>query len=496
MEAGNAELSPKVYTGLNEQHSASWIEKGWGEQSSPEFPEKLRKLDIDERITNIVSECINRGEKTVNVIDIGSGSEGYFIKSFLNKEEYSKLHQLLENHAGITLHIIGITGNEGGKEQGLVLSKDESDTPGAEGAGKNKVLVENYGYTITKAQTLGKFLSDKGITAINAGFSTFGIGYFTPNNFEQCLTDVADHLAPGGEFYGISWDAVPAGSTRGLLGLFSMHSTLRPEHPLNKVFGGFSSNKEFERFYAQSPEDQISEHLGAIDFELSRGFITPEQAKYILTKRDVLPIPAFVRSFQLYTSLNEQGEVMKYLGRYLNSYPWVSKVDWVGKEDLFDRITHARTDDYVSNKEKPQEPRRHLFGIKWPQRGRKTYYENMRVVEDGVWAFIEKRFAADMRQKTAEEKKKFDQKIANLNWTEVKEEIKKLDPRTVARFWDWDRMLRDMEELFIDKQAQKTTDSKQASINKIAQWEGFTVYTSRHTEAAGLNVYIGRKQVP
>ena len=68
MESSDA---PHIYVGLNEQHNTKWVEKGWKEWSSPEFPEELKELNIDQAITNIVKETIEKikaFEDSINTI--------------------------------------------------------------------------------------------------------------------------------------------------------------------------------------------------------------------------------------------------------------------------------------------------------------------------------------------------------------------------------------------------------------------------------------------
>lgn len=488
--------APQIYVGLNEQHNPKWVEKGWKEQNSPEFPEELQELNIDQTITNIVKETIERGGNEVVVLDVGSGSEGYVVKAFADKEQFPELHKLLGESSGVTLRVIGVTAASRETNQGTLLSKDETEIPNQERQ-SSKIVTENYAYTITKAHTLDKFLASKYTPKIKLAFSTFGVGYLTPANFDQCLTDVADNLADGGKFYGISWDAVPAGATRGYFGLHHMATRPEPDNPVNKVFGGLSSNAEFNRFYGQEPEKQVDEFLGAIEFMLTKRVITFDQAKDLLTKRDVLPTPAFVREFHTYSTEKQQNDVLNKIKKYASHQTWLSEFDWDKKSDLIDAMKKAQHKDYEKHKDDPEPtPRKSLIPEKWLKRFKKTSsrYDQERDLEIKVWNYIEKNYAEPSREVVVKQKSELDKKImAQQSWEDVVTAIKSLDQKTVAGFWDWNRIMRDCEQLFIDRQADKTTNFKVSTIEGLSKRPDLNVYYSKFTGSHGQNLYIGKK---
>jgi hypothetical protein len=126
-------------------------------QTSEEFPEQLRDLHLDDKISEILAEEISRGNSEIVIFDIGSGRDGIIIKSFLKSDEFPKLHKLLAEHSGINVRIVGVTGASNGQTQGQLLEKAEQEFDG-EQAQKSNITVENYGYTITKANTLKSFM--------------------------------------------------------------------------------------------------------------------------------------------------------------------------------------------------------------------------------------------------------------------------------------------------------------------------------------------------
>lgn len=492
METSDA---PNIYVGLNEQHNPKWVEKGWKEQSTPEFPEEIRELNIDLAITNAVKEVIEKGGTEVTVLDVGSGSEGYVVKSFSDKEQFPELHKILSENSGITLRVVGVTA-AGKENQGTLLAKNETEITGEQN-NASKVITENYAYTITKAFTLEKFLTGKYVPKINLAFSTFGVGYLTPSNFDQCLTDVSNNLADGGKFYGISWDAVPAGATKGYFGTFSMAGEPSLNNPLNKVFGGFSSNAEFKRFYSQEPAKQVDDHLNAIEFMVTKGFISLDQAKDLLTKREALPIPAFVRKFHTYSNEKQQTDVVNKVKRYASSEKWLSKFDWDKKSDLLDAISNAQRTYYQEHKDDPEPtPKKSLIPEKWLKRFRKhkSTYDQERDLEIKVWKYIEVNYAEPHRKKVVAQKEDLNKKIQDQqSWEGIVATIKSADQQSVASFWDWNGILRDSEQIFIDRQANKTTSYKEATIDKLSKRPDLNVYYSKFPKSHGLNVYIGKK---
>lgn len=479
--------APRIYTGLNEQHGIPWIEKGWRVQSSEEFPEVLQNLRIDDRISEIVREEISKSNKEIVVFDIGSGRDGILVKSFLNFNSFPKLHKILTEIPGIKVRVVGVTGADKEEFQGKLLEKNEQEF-GEYLSEKSKIITENYAYTITKAHTLKNFMDMVDVGPVNASFSTFGVGYFTPANFEQCIGDLVDKLADGGEFYGISWDAVPAGAMRSPFGgTFVMSGSLPEKHPLHKALGGFSSNESFRRFYEQTPEKQVESHLAEIEYGLKSGLFSIGQVRELLVKTKILPMPAFVRDVHRYTDKNQQQKISNHIKLLSWLYPSLSNFRWDGKTPLFDEIRSLRDEQFKKSIE--------LGGTGTDdKKKRKVSYKDAEKAERKVWDYIEKKFSSRKRNEVSEQKEKFDKTTIDAGWDDIKKNIKNLNPETVAQFWDWDVILWKLQQLIIDKQAKKTTEMKQAVLDRLAHQANLTVHTSRLPDGYGLNLYI-KKQV-
>lgn len=406
-EGENRYEPPRIYTGLSEQHGVSWIEKGWNVQTSEEFPEQLRDLHLDDKISEILTEQISKGNKEIVIFDIGSGKDGILIKSFLKADEFPKLHKLLGEQSGFNVRIVGVTGASEGQTQGQLLEKAEQEF-GGEQTQKSNITVENYGYTITKAHTLKSFMEMAKVESINASFSTFGVGYLTPANFEQCITDLVDKLADGGEFYGISWDAVPAGAIRSPFGgTFVMSGDLPENHPLHKVFGGFSSNESFRKFYEQTPRMQVESHLSAIEYGLKSGLISIDQARNLLSKTNVLPIPAFVREIHRYTSDKQQQSIRSHIKLLSWIYPTLNGFNWDGKTPIFDEIREFRDKQFRESIDSVSVDINH-------KKKRKSSYKDSEKAEHKVWEYIEKKFSTHFRDEVVRQKEQFDNTIKTL----------------------------------------------------------------------------------
>jgi len=322
------------------------------------------------------------------------------------------------------------------------------------------------------------------VESVNASFSTFGVGYLTPANFEQCITDLADKLADGGEFYGISWDAVPAGAIRSPFGgTFVMSGDLPESHPLHKVFGGFSSNESFRKFYEQTPKIQVESHLSAIEYGLKSGLISIDQARNLLSKTNVLPIPAFVREIHKYTSDKQQQSIRNHIILLSWIYPTLNGFNWDGKTPIFDEIREFRDKQFRESIDSFSVDINH-------KKKRKSSYKDAEKAEHKVWEYIEKKFSTQFRDEVVRQKELFDNTINNASWEDIKKNTLELNTDTVARFWDWHSVLWKLQQLVVDKQAAKTTEMKLTAIDRLSKQNNLTVHTSRLPEGHGLNLYI------
>lgn len=490
-----AKIAPKVYLGLNEQHDVDWIERGWKIQSSPDFPEVYRELHVDDCITEIVAENIKRGNKNITVLDIGSGSEGFFIKSFAEKQQFPKLHNLLENTTGLNLRVVGLTGAKEGDIQGLPITQDEI-IKNSNGSDISKISIENYGYTITRFHTLNNFLSDKNIQNINLAFSTFGIGYFTPNNFDQCLVNVADNLAPEGRFYGITWDAVPAGYVRsGFLDMVHLPwINYKKEHPLEVMFVSKSAGEQ-KQFSDLLSKDQVATYLNAFDFAISKKLVSVEQVKKLFLKNDILPISEFIDKNAIYTTEIQKEKIKKVIAYLAKTYPWINDIDWSKNNGLFDPIQLAFYHAMISNGEYQIGKKHDLFSkFNMFKHQKSHFFDEGKKVKDILFKYIKIKFASSVRNKSIKAKEEFNTKISNLDWLEIKSEIARQNQDMVANFWDWDGITSDFRNILLEQQRSKTTESKVSTIDQLSQREDLKIYSSRiidrTTNNHGLNILV------
>lgn len=167
------------------------------------------------------------------------------------------------------IRVVGVTAARSDETPGSLLKKSIK---------KGHVKTEIYAYTITRGSPLAKLLDQLGINEIGLAFSTFGLAYFTPSNFRQCLVDVGERLIVNGGFYGISYNYVPAGLKVSSDGFFYFDPLIKPEHPLSKVFGLFFDEKEYKKFRYLPPIEKRDSYIKTIDFCIKRGLISERKA--------------------------------------------------------------------------------------------------------------------------------------------------------------------------------------------------------------------------
>lgn len=275
------------------------------------MPKEIRELDIDDHLTSLAEEAIKAGRKSLTILDIGSGPLGAFVFTFAQEKEYPKLHAFIKHNPGFNIRVLGITAAHGEQINGQLLKGDKIDFEN-----KSKILIENYAYTVTRAGTIAKFLRDKlgenlsdteyeerkkgGL--IDVAFSTYGMGYFTPQNFNQALRDTVNSLYPNGTFFCSGYDIVPAG--------FELGSLLINRNPESFLTYARDVGFDMTKVKDLSPEKKSHVFASMCSYLLSRGIVDIPTIQGII--KDETKTDPFKSEEERENHIDKFNEVSKY----------------------------------------------------------------------------------------------------------------------------------------------------------------------------------------
>lgn len=298
-----------------------------------EFPRELQNIDFDQRVAAVIEAKAQAGKNEVVILDIGSGEPGSLVFSFQNTTMWPQLYASLEKYSGIRVSIIGITGAMKNQSQGTESSRQEKVLDNT-----SRVLSKNYIYTITSHHTLSKFLKEIHTTTVDVCFSTFAIGYMTPNNFRICVKELVDHLSHRGEFFGIVYDYVPAGYQRSDMGSIDSPPTQLPEnHPLKMVFDPHFTDREFFEYESLPSKEKAVRFVATLRVSVNSGVITVGELLTILKNRRVINSNLVYRHIDSISNQDEYSFFLKLVSDVLRSHRYLTADNWFGLRDLLFR---------------------------------------------------------------------------------------------------------------------------------------------------------------
>ena len=267
---------------------------------------------MDQHLVDLANGAIEMGKNEIIFADICSGKDGNLLRSLTQERNFPKLHALMKAKPGMTLRAVGLTSADG-KEQSTKIFKEEVSFTESQSVPSSKIVVENYAYTVTKNQRIKIFLDNIGVDRLDMCMSTYGLGYFTPANFEQAVTDLADKLSSGGEIFIAECDAVPAGAIRLHARQFGLNfNNLSEKHKLRRLFGSLT-NDEYDRFYNLSPEEQVKQYLDFTEKCLEQGYISLDQVKQVMLDIRVMPVHVFAGGVDAYISTDGRKKIESWL---------------------------------------------------------------------------------------------------------------------------------------------------------------------------------------
>jgi hypothetical protein len=170
---------------------------------------------FDSLVRTQLENAQKAGVKTVNVVDIGSGTGNLFVSALKDnslKDYFIKTKEFLSNNPEFNVRLIGITDPEGIEDvggkvstNGVVLVNDSRLTE------NGRISAVNYSYTIDSTHSLKDFLQQRGIEQTHLLLATRSLMYFRPHAFRRTFDEAAKALYVGGRFivhgYADGWGA-------------------------------------------------------------------------------------------------------------------------------------------------------------------------------------------------------------------------------------------------------------------------------------------------
>lgn len=204
----------RIYTGIESEgvRGKEAVEQMFNEGMSLGYDtENLPQLNVDQLLVDLCDKAVKDNKNKIRVLDFGSGKNGTFICSFAERKDFPLLHTFLENHPKFQVEVIGFTSTNSHKQGEIIKHSNLTvSTP-------DQISVTNYSYTVTRNQTVKKFL-DQSLNHHNQQFelifATWSLGYLTPTNFAQALEDLINSLEAGGRLYCTEYHAVDPGIER------------------------------------------------------------------------------------------------------------------------------------------------------------------------------------------------------------------------------------------------------------------------------------------
>jgi len=523
MSETNPERAPTIYTGLEDpshtRREKADIEAGWSIQTeATNFPEKLLTVDLDRRLADLIEQTKVAEKQELVVLDIGSGPVGSLINSFQDAEQWPLVHHALLLKPGLNLRAVGITSAQTGRQQGELLATQRISLTEADDS--SQLTSQNYAYTITQKHRLAKFLESQGVPSLDLCLSTFGIGYFTPGNFESCLNDLADHLSPSGEFFGISWDWVPAGFKRNSwAGLLQLEANLPVNHPLKLVFDRALDGLEYYADQALSPESKRDRHLAALTFCVDKGLITETEACDLIVQLRPRNANFIYYHLDEIASAQELDLFKKVLARVIKFHPFLNAENWqrlealvqnwrqeakskqlkAGEQD-FSQLSKFRRQ--VAQELQPTLDKLLKQTLSISQQLKRLISQSfttlatvgLEEVDEAIHDLRSKVMSQSMGKVTtpiadevAAKTQAIITRLPELSWLEAVDYLASQDSFLVGEIWDWESVDQGLEQLIIEKTRQKTTQAKIEAIDRLAARKDVVCHWNKG------NIYLGKR---
>jgi len=169
-------------------------ERLWNKQ--PPFPGTFDKL-----VSAQVEKTIGSQRDKVVVVDLGSGDGTLFydaINDQVSGSEMTRTRELLSQNPNMKVRMVGL--DDAPSEEVFLKGISIQDYDGCHTF--SQVTAENVYYSLTRNQTLGKFLESLKIPKVDLILGTSFFQSLEPVLFEQVLRDAVKALRSGGVLYG------------------------------------------------------------------------------------------------------------------------------------------------------------------------------------------------------------------------------------------------------------------------------------------------------
>ncbi len=167
---------------------------------------KLGLGSIDSLLSEQLAVAAQAGKNKVTVLDIGSGKEAKLLHAIMTDRSIApESRRFLSSHPRMSFQLIGLTDAIDEQSFGQTTIQDTVQEPDIRG------IFKNVAYTLTAAQTLGRFLEQEEISEINLGLATWSLAYLPPGIFGEVVGTTVNHLASKGRFLGVGYNDTVSG---------------------------------------------------------------------------------------------------------------------------------------------------------------------------------------------------------------------------------------------------------------------------------------------
>ena len=147
--------------------------------------------------------ALQAGRSEVVVLDIGSGEGELFADFLRNPKVGKKSRAFLGAHPEFKVRMLGLTDSPDAeshlREKPVNINEDKLDNE-SKRLKEEQLEIKNVYYTLTRTQTLEKFLQAQGVETVDFALATCSLMCFSPKVYEEVLQTTVAKMRKGGKF--------------------------------------------------------------------------------------------------------------------------------------------------------------------------------------------------------------------------------------------------------------------------------------------------------
>lgn len=203
---------------------------------------------LDELILDQVTLAQRRGEKRIQIVDIGSEREAVMLSGLIDYPwTLPRVREFMQNTPGMRLELTGLTDARSSSEFGKSLIEYHSIHPDFDAS------LRVVPYSLSATQSMEDFLKQQKISEIHLATAVWSLPYLGVNTFNEVLTTTSQALTKGGLFVGAAYGEAVSG-----LG-FCMDYDFDPEIIYLKRKKSLLNSYHWAGLLGELPSDQVPE---------------------------------------------------------------------------------------------------------------------------------------------------------------------------------------------------------------------------------------------